>query len=389
MKWRSHREFRTGTLEGIALAGVPGGLVIDKPLGTMDYTDPSWHTTRTYEYARWTSPTHEIGFDATQLVASWNASTPEGTWLQTEMRATTASGQDTPWYVLGRWASDDQNIRRTSVPNQTDANGSVDVDTFKSAPGVGLRSYQLRATLYRLVGSHDSARLHMLAATTSALPDRFTVPTSPAGGAWGIELPVPRYSQNIHKGEYPEYDGGGEAWCSPTSTEMVVEYWGKHPSKEQLSWVDPSHADPSVDHAARHTYDYAYAGAGNWPFNTAYAATYGLHAYVTRLGSLTDVERYIRNRIPVITSQSFQADELDGAHYGSSGHIMVVVGFTPEGDVIANDPASPSNDAVRHVYNRAQFENIWLRTKRHAPDGSVADGSGGIAYIIRPNVMAQ
>ena len=70
-------------------------------------------------------------------------------------------------------------------------------------------------------------------------------------------------------------------------------------------------------------------------------------------------------------------------------HIMVVVGFTPEGDVIANDPASPSNDAVRHVYKRAQFENIWLRTKRHAPDGSVADGSGGIAYIIRPNVIAQ
>ncbi len=63
---------------------------------------------------------------------------------------------------------------------------------------------------------------------------------------------------------------------------------------------------------------------------------------------------------------------------------MVVVGFTAEGDVIANDPASPSNEAVRHVYPRAQFETIWLRTKRYDADGSVADGPGGIVYVIEP-----
>jgi hypothetical protein len=31
-----------------------------------------------------------------------------------------------------------------------------------------------------------------------------------------------------------------------------------------------------------------------------------------------------------------------------------------------------------------QFETIWLRTKRHTASGSVASGSGGIAYIIKP-----
>jgi len=271
-----------------------------------------------------------------------------------------------------------------SVPGQSDADGAVDVDTFEAAPGTALRSYQLRVTLYRLAGTSGSPRLTMVGAMTSAVPDRFTLPTSTPGVARGIELPVPRYSQDVHKGQYPEYDGGGEAWCSPTSTEMVVEYWGRRPTAEQLSWVDPGYADPSVDHAARSTYDYAYLGTGNWPFNTAYAATYGLAAHVTRLRSVAELERYLRRGIPVITSQSFRSDELTGAGYGTSGHLMVVVGITADGDVIANDPASRDNASVRHVYRRAEFETIWLRTRRHLADGSVATGSGGVAYIVRP-----
>jgi hypothetical protein len=52
--------------------------------------------------------------------------------------------------------------------------------------------------------------------------------------------------------------------------------------------------------------------------------------------------------------------------------------------VIVNDPASSSNDRVRNVYKRAQFENIWLRTKRITDSGGTGSGSGGIAYIIAP-----
>jgi hypothetical protein len=281
---------------------------------------------------------------------------------------------------MGQWALGDADVTRTSLPNQSDAYGFIDVDTFVGR--TTLRAYQLRVTLYRAQGTHESPSLSMAGAMTSAIPDRFTVPTSAQGGAWGIELPVPRYSQNVHIGQYPEYGGGGEAWCSPTSTQMVVEYWGKRPSKADMAWVDPSYADPSVDHAARFTYDTDYDGTGNWPFNTAYAATYGLNAHVTRLRSLAELEGYIKRGIPVITSQSFLSSELDGAGYGTAGHIMVVIGFTETGDVIVNDPASSSNDRVRNVYKRAQFENIWQRTKRYRADGSVAGGPGGVAYII-------
>jgi hypothetical protein len=49
-----------------------GGITIDRPVGTVDYTDPTLATTKPYDYVAWTSPTHRIGFGATQLVAPWN-----------------------------------------------------------------------------------------------------------------------------------------------------------------------------------------------------------------------------------------------------------------------------------------------------------------------------
>ncbi|MFG2054076.1 C39 family peptidase [Micromonospora sp. NPDC048930] len=388
-EFSKYPDWRDGTHQGTyAIPGYRTGVTIAQPAGTTEFTDEHTGATRTWEYATWTSPEQQIGFDATELVASWNAETPPGTWLQVELHGTYNTGAQTPWYVMGRWASGDQDIKRATLDGQGDPWSTIWTDTFSiddATKGVLLRSYQLRLTLYRAPGQAASPRVWMLGAMSSNVPDRFTVTPSKGGIAWGTELPVPRYSQNIHIGEYPEFDNGGEAWCSPTSTEMVVEYWGRKPSAEDTAWVDPSYADPTVDHAARMTYDYEYEGAGNWPFNTAYAASFpGLDARVTRLHSLDEVERFIKAGIPVVTSQSFLASELDGANYGTSGHLFVIVGFTADGDVIVNDPASSSNDAVRNVYKRAQFEQIWLRTKRHRANGTVASGSGGIAYLIKP-----
>jgi hypothetical protein len=61
-----------------------------------------------------------------------------------------------------------------------------------------------------------------------------------------------------------------------------------------------------------------------------------------------------------------------------------VIGFTAEGDVIANDPASPSDEAVRRVYKRREWENIWLRTKRYNASGKVVSGTGGVCYLYFP-----
>ncbi|MFF6792914.1 peptidase C39 family protein [Streptomyces filamentosus] len=386
--WSTYTDWRSGDAEGTrAVAGLRPGLVLDTPLGRVDHTDPHTGTTSAWEYARWTSPAHVPAVPATEAIASWNARTPAGTWIQVELSGTYSDGTDTPWFVMGRWASGDTDIRRTSVDDQTDGRSSVWTDTFAvddPASGLRLAAYRLRLTLHRRPGTTLTPTVWRVGAMASDVPDRFTVPASAPGLA--RELTVPRYSQNTHVGQYPEYDNGGEAWCSPTSSQMIVEYWGRRPSAGDLAWVNPDYADPQVCHAARHTYDHQYQGCGNWPFNAAYAASCpGLNAVVTRLRSLTDLETLIRAGIPAITSQSFRKEELTGAGYGTSGHLMTVIGFTADGDVIANDPASPDNEAVRRVYLRREWENIWLRTKRYNASGKVVSGTGGVCYLYFPD----
>ncbi|WP_327357552.1 peptidase C39 family protein [Streptomyces sp. NBC_01304] len=393
--WTSYNDWRSGTAKGTrAVAGARPGLAIAAPAGRTDYTDPHTGQTATWEYATWTGPTHKLAVPSTEVIASWNARTPDGTWILVELQGTYSDGTRTPWYVMGRWAAKDTDIKRTSVDDQTDDKSTIWTDTFAiDDPATGLRlvSYQLRLTLYRKPGSKASPTVWRLGAMGSDVPDRFTVPASTPHLA--KELKVPRYSQNVHVGQYPEYDNGGEAWCSPTSSQMIIEYWGRKPTAEDLAWVNPDFADPQVCHAARYTFDYQYNGCGNWPFNAAYAATYkDMQGVVTRLGSLTDLERLIAAGIPAITSQSFLKEELTGAGYGTAGHLMTVIGFTADGDVIANDPASPSNDAVRRVYKRREWENIWLRTKRYNATGKVVSGTGGVCYLYfpaRPNTAQR
>ncbi len=385
--WTSYTDWRCGTAAGTkAVAGSRPGVVVDIPLGRVDHTDPHTGKTAAWEYATWTSPVHRSRVPATEVIASWNARTPAGTWIQIELRGRYSDGTDTPWFVMGRWAAGDGDIRRTSLDDQTDGKATIWTDTFSvddAASGLRLTTYQLRLTLYRRPGTRLTPTVWRLGAMASDVPDRFTVPASTPKLA--RELPVPRYSQNIHVGQYPEYDNGGEAWCSPTSSQMIIEYWGRRPTTADLAWVNPAFDDPQVCHAARFTFDHQYDGCGNWPFNAAYAATYpDMNAVVTRLSSLTDLETLVRAGVPVITSQSFLKEELTGAGYGTAGHLMTVIGFTAAGDVIANDPASPGNDAVRRVYRRREWENVWLRTKRYNASGNVASGTGGVCYLYWP-----
>jgi hypothetical protein len=301
------------------------------------------------------------------VIPSWNAETPAGSWLEVELQGRLPDGRETAWYSFGRWAYADADVRRASAPGQADADGDVAVDTFVAA--APLAAYRLRVTL---AGAACLTRLAAVAAAPR--PDAFTPSETTLTGT--VDLEVPAYSQEIHAGEYPQLDGGGEAWCSPTATSMVLAYWGTGPGADDYAYVYvdyPEVRDPWVDYAARHTYDYAYRGTGNWCFNIAYAAHWGLEASVTRLRSLAEAEQLVAAGIPLVASIAFERGELDGFLLPrTNGHLLVVGGFTADGDVIAYDPAARTNAEVRRVYDRAQLERAWLR------------GSGGVVYLIHP-----
>lgn len=95
--WTSYTDWRCGSSAGTrAVAGHRPGLVIATPAGRLDYTDPHTDTTSTWEYASWTSPVHTSTVPAAEVIASWNADTPPGTWIQIELRGTYNDAGATP-----------------------------------------------------------------------------------------------------------------------------------------------------------------------------------------------------------------------------------------------------------------------------------------------------
>jgi hypothetical protein len=387
-------DFSSGTLHGLDLDN--GTLTLpDGGLDTFPYTDPfaslpvldqDVDGSGTYVFGTWTSQEYPMNFPFNEIVSSWNSHTTPGTWIQSEVRPKIDNGHWAKWYVLGRWtyndiADNDLGFHRTSVGGQGDRDGFVSIDTFftKDHPAV---SYQLRLTIYRKVGltaAEAPVSVSRYSAVVSNLTNQqstFPSPTDMDGQT--VDLLVPKFSQEIHHNEYPEFDNGGEAWCSPTSTAMVVRYWTREtgtqyaPTDDETDWVDEDFADPEVDYTARYVYDYHYQGAGNWPFNTAYAAERGLVSDVTQLHNLREAEPFIRAHVPLIASVAWNSNKLDGGIKSTNGHLMVIGGFEGDGDVIAYDPASDTNDLVRHVYDREQFEKAWI------------PASGGIVYVDRP-----
>ena len=300
---------------------------------------------------------HHHGFDLTRLIASWSAVTPGDSRIEVRVRGRDASGRTSSWDVLGRWAAGDRSFERRTVSGQGDDLADVNVDTWETG---GLRSYQLRVTLLRHVGADYTPAVDAVGAMSSRLPAGAGA-TSKPGPAAGTTLDVPKFSQMVHSGHFPRWGGGGQAWCSPTSTSMVLAYYNTLPPARAYGWVG-DHPQPWVDDAARMTYDYDYDGAGNWPFNTAYAAPLAGKALVTRLRSMREAERFIVAGIPLVASIAFGPGELDDAPISSTpGHLLVIVGFTRNGNVVVNDPAASSRSGVRRVYDRGQLERAWLK----------------------------
>ncbi len=283
----------------------------------------------------WTSPWCEPGFAFADLVASWEATTPRGSWMEVA-----AQGRGSPtWHGLGTWASGRRATHRAS------ATGDPEVDTDVWRPRERLDAYRLRLRL------HGACELDRIGAVVSAGEVR--TDTSPPLRRTERVLDVTRLSQLTWQ------EVGGRGWCSPTSVAMVLAHAGTLPPTTDI----PSAADA--------VFDPAYDGTGNWSFNTAWAAGLAGHAFVTRLRDLRDAERFVDAGIPVVASVAYPAGALRGAPtQATDGHLLVIRGFTAEGDVVANDPAAPTERSVRRRYRRDDLERAWLR------------GSGGTVYVI-------
>jgi Peptidase_C39 like family len=357
--WRRsavERDFERFAREGTVLAA-DGALELDAtaPTGSEPFASGveadggTRYVGGDYRQGVAVSDTQLVPGGFTTVVPSFDALTPPGTWLKVTLAAR-VDGTWTKDYELGVWAFDKEPVARHSVEGQRDANGAVSTDTLN----LQRRADALRMKVW-LYSSRPEATPRVRA-LSAAVSDRHGLPEDGASerAAWGTVLDVPGYSQML----YPE---GGPVWCSPTSTTMLLGYWGQKLGRPELRTTVPA--------SAERTYDWTYRGTGNWPFNTAYASAMGdgaLHGMVLRLDGFAQVERLIAAGIPVSISIAYEEGTLAGSPVRrSDGHLIVVKGFTPEGDVVCNDPAFKTNETVEVTYKREQLWRAW-RHSRHA-----------------------
>jgi len=257
-------------------------------------------------------------------VISWNSHASSGLL---RFRLLRAGAPASAWYDYAEW----QLHGRKSFSPQSDSDGvAVNVDVLAAEQpfdGIDL--------------SGESVDFDLLA---FAAPQH-TRPSLPYARDAMI-LDVPARSQYAREGE--------RGWCSAASLSMVNAYHG---------------IDRSVEETALAVIDRAYNGTGNWAFNTAFSGSLGLRGVVAYLQNFDQAARLIERNLPLVISYSWREGELPGAPLPhSDGHLVVLRGFTVQGDCAINDPAAPG---VSVVYPRTAVEAIWQR-------------NNGVAYVVAP-----
>ncbi len=281
------------------------------------------------------SPAISAGIAWNQLVVSWNAHAPVETFVDVETRVIKKNIGQTKFYSLGDWSLDGKIFPRTSIRNQKDADGTVDTDTLiLNQPTKD--AVQVRLTLGGTHGAMPELKFLGISFANTKVPP---ATRSLHRAAWGKIIPTPEHSQHGYTNE--------SGWCSPAALAMVLARWSEILDRPEINLTVPQ--------VAAAVYDQGFAGTGNWPFNTAFAGSFsGIRGYVTRFDDLSEVEDWIAAGIPVILSARW--DQLEpGRPLDSAGHLIVCIGFTKNGDVVVNDPATRlelHGESVQRIYRR-------------------------------------
>lgn len=324
----------------------------------------------------WTGPVVTTAFPFTELMASFNlnVSTESGGILEVRVRLAGEGGDDaagsgtdggstrsadgegwSPWMYMQSWGKTLSLVGRV---NQFE-HGKVAVDIIElTRPAV---AYQVRVRLQSFdyeVASFPQLRRVSVCYSGQLAAERVPQGTLPKE-LWARDLKVPFRPQGdpaIPRALWSQI-------CSPTSVAMVLSHFG---------------VDTPTLHAARSIFDPHYDLFGNWGRAVSFAAEHGLDGYLTRLRSIEQAKAYIAEGVPLILSVRFRKGEVEGFLYEqTAGHLIVLRGFTEDGDAIINDPASrEKGDGV--IYKATELEKAWIGT------GSGTAGSGGVAYVIRP-----
>ncbi len=336
--------FRRGETGEVTVTSSPAGVSIRKAI--REQTDGK------YRLATHTSRVIRAAFPFNDLVPSWNVDVPEGTGFVVQIRMGRQAGDFwTPFYYLGRWGQ----VPRDAVKKVIrDEFGTIDIDYFRSDQVFDRIQYRLLLATTDPEQTPTLRRFGLAYSNTmndESLAREHRSKVRPAPQArWARRLPVPFRSQ---RDEDPKIAG---SVCSPTSTAMVMEYRG---------------VNQPTAHMAEVIWDAEYRMFGNWARAVQGAYLAGVPGYLRRFGNWDEVHKEIAAGQPVIASiRVRELNGLRGAPYRrSNGHLLVIVGFDAEGNVLVNDPAARTADSGMATYFREDMDKAWL-------------DHGGVGYVL-------
>ena len=266
---------------------------------------------------------------------SWNGTVhDDNTSFLIQMRFPEGSGWS-DWLTVGYW----KDYIWGSYGKTSFSGGYVDIDYVK------LNSYsnrwQFRINMLRKNASEPSPTLYKVSfyvsdtRTTDSIDYDSILNDNPAE----IFIPTEFFYQ------YAIDDEIGGSICSPTSVSMALRSYDME--------VDPY--EFAVD-----TYDPYHKIFGVWPRAVQNASEKGLEGTVDRYRTWSEAREVLAQggRIVMSVGRPLYA-----------GHLMMLAGFTSNGNPIVHDPARSNGYA--HVFNKSDLSQSWF-------------DKGGIAYTFFP-----
>ena len=279
-----------------------------------------------------------LGGKFTEMLASWNAYTTDGT-VEVSVSVKKADGTYTDWYSWGVWSAQSG---ISGSRSSSDRDGKLDIDTLllsEEAPGY------IRFRIDLVKTGEEAPAVFNVTFACNKTTGKLSAPSKTS-----VKLTVNKRYQ------YDVPDIGGRI-CSPTSLSMALDYWGQSGFE-------------TADTAAG-VYDNSEQIYGNWSYNVAWAGELGYNAYLDYydIGAL---KYTLSKNIPVVCSVRVRSGQLSGSgmpNYSTDGHLLCAVGYESVDGVewiSINDPASAGVE-IRVL--ASEFEQIWR----------------GVVYIVQPH----
>lgn len=266
---------------------------------------------------------------------SWNGTAPGDSGGFRILIRVPYSSDWSPWLDVGYWKANLWPSKNTSF-----GGGRIDIDIVELYYYTS--QWQLAIELKRQAASVTSPTLSLLSFFVS---DSRTTQMINYTSILN-DKPEPIFIPTTFLPQYQISDEIGGSICSPTTVSMILLSYNIE--------VDPLQF-------ALDTYDPYWNIFGVWPRVVQNASEYGVKGTVTRYRTWSEAR-------DVLAKGGRIGMSIGAPLYG--GHLVMLAGFTENGDPIVHDPAR-TYDGYSHVFNKSDLSRSWF-------------AKGGVAYTIFP-----